>query len=82
MSNNTLSIGKWKLKHDLRMRMGIAVFGLSAGAEVTIKAINVEYRNALVEVDSRTIDWMPTGWVLDNFEKVYPPNVINTTNIT
>ena len=67
-------LGRWRLKHDLRLRMGITVFGLSAGSEVTVTQVEPYMGNVMVNVDERTEDWMSKYWLLENFDFV-PPEI-------
>ncbi len=63
-------LGDWRLKHDLRMRMGITGFGLEAGSIVAVTQLDREYGKVLVEVGPAMCDWMAEGWLLEHFENV------------
>lgn len=63
-------LGDWRLKHDLRLRMGITAFGLQAGAIVAVTQLDSEYRKVLVEVGPAMCDWMSDSWLLEHFENV------------
>lgn len=65
-------LGRWKLKHDLRLRMGITAFGLAAGEEVTVTQLEPDMGNVMVNVDERTCDWMSEYWLREHFVFVRP----------
>jgi hypothetical protein len=65
-------LGRWKLKHDLRLRMGITAFGLPAGAIVTVTQLEPDMGNVMVCVDESTADWMSKYWLLEHFDFVTP----------
>lgn len=70
MSNQECELGVWKATHDVRVRMGVSAFTLPRGASVLVTQIDYEYNNVLVDAGSRTTDWMPMSWLINNFEFV------------
>ncbi len=69
-SHLTQELGDWRLKHDLRLRMGLTVFGLQAGAIVAVTQLDREYGKVMVEVGPAMCDWMDARWLLEHFESV------------
>lgn len=62
LSDLTDMLGRWSMLKDTPTRMGNSVFTLPAGVEVTVRQVDKEHGNVLVNIGTST-DWMPLSWL-------------------